>query len=118
MHSRSVAGERATPHGVLTAWPTIEIAPGSPECPALPRRRRRALLIDADEAFLADLNAASGIGLRLEQATGCARALRLLPTIAYDVVLTSQAHGLARPPKRLSGQPTAAARYRRGSRRA
>jgi anti-sigma regulatory factor (Ser/Thr protein kinase) len=56
----------------------------------------RALLIDADAAFLADLHAESGIGLmRLEQATGGAHALRLLRTISYDVVLTSPKSAIA-----------------------
>jgi len=41
----------------------------------------RALVIDADAAFLADLAAQLGMGLmRLEQATGGAHALRLLRT--------------------------------------
>jgi anti-sigma regulatory factor (Ser/Thr protein kinase)/CheY-like chemotaxis protein len=50
----------------------------------------RALLIDAEPAFVADLAAQSGMGLvRLEQAAGCAHALRLLRHVSYDVVLTS-----------------------------
>jgi anti-sigma regulatory factor (Ser/Thr protein kinase) len=50
----------------------------------------RALLIEAEPGFLADLQSESGMGLlRLEQATGGAHALRLLRTSSYDVVLTS-----------------------------
>jgi ActR/RegA family two-component response regulator len=56
----------------------------------------RALLIDADAAFLADLHAESGMGLvRLEQATGGAHALRLLRSNSYDVVLTSPRSAMA-----------------------
>ncbi|HKZ31832.1 MAG TPA: ATP-binding protein [Vicinamibacteria bacterium] len=56
----------------------------------------RALLIDADAAFVADLAAQSGMGLmRLEQATGGAHALRLLRTVSYDVVVTSPKSAIA-----------------------
>jgi anti-sigma regulatory factor (Ser/Thr protein kinase)/CheY-like chemotaxis protein len=56
----------------------------------------RALVIDADAAFLADLAAQPGMGLvRLEQATGGAHALRLLRTVSYDVVLTSPKSAIA-----------------------
>jgi len=56
----------------------------------------RALLIAADPAFLADLQAQSGVGLiLLEQATGNAHALRLLRRTSYDVVLTSPNSAIA-----------------------
>ena len=56
----------------------------------------RALLIDADAAFLAELQAQAGMGLmRLEQAEGDAHALRLLRRGSYDVVVTSPRSAIA-----------------------
>lgn len=56
----------------------------------------RVLLIDADPAFLAELQAQSGMGLlRLEQAAGGAHALRLLRRGSYDVVVTSPRSAIA-----------------------
>ena len=56
----------------------------------------RALLVDADAGFLADLGAQAGMQLmRLEQAEGHAHALRLLRRASYDVVLTSPKSGIA-----------------------
>jgi DNA-binding NtrC family response regulator len=50
----------------------------------------RALLIDCDAGFLADLQSLPGMQLmRFEQASGPAHALRLLRRVSYDVVLTS-----------------------------
>jgi anti-sigma regulatory factor (Ser/Thr protein kinase) len=50
----------------------------------------RVLLIDAESAFLTELQAQPGIGLmRLDQAAGGAHALRLLRRGSYDVVVTS-----------------------------
>jgi anti-sigma regulatory factor (Ser/Thr protein kinase)/CheY-like chemotaxis protein len=57
-----------------------------PHPPASPR----ALLIEADAAFLTELQSQPGMALMLlEQATGGAHALRLLRRVSYDVVLTS-----------------------------
>ena len=56
----------------------------------------RALLIDAETAFLADLAAQPGMGpVRLELASGSAHALRLVRQISYDVVLTSPRSSIA-----------------------
>jgi anti-sigma regulatory factor (Ser/Thr protein kinase) len=56
----------------------------------------RALLIDADAAFLAELQAQAGMGLmRLEQAEGDAHALRQLRRGSYDVVVTSPRSAIA-----------------------
>lgn len=61
-----------------------------------PQPTHRALLIDADDAFLADLAAQSGMQLlSLERAQGHAHALRLLRRTSYDVVLTSPKSALA-----------------------
>jgi anti-sigma regulatory factor (Ser/Thr protein kinase) len=50
----------------------------------------RVLLIDAESAFLTELQAQPGIGrMRLDQAAGGAHALRLLRRGSYDVVVTS-----------------------------
>ncbi len=62
--------------------------------PALPPPR--VVLIDAEPAFLAELQAQSGMGLlRLEQAAGGAHALRLLRRGSYDVVVTSPRSAIA-----------------------
>jgi len=56
----------------------------------------RALFVDADPAFLANLQAQSGMGLlRLEHAAGGAHALRLLRRGSYDVVVTSPRSAIA-----------------------
>jgi anti-sigma regulatory factor (Ser/Thr protein kinase)/CheY-like chemotaxis protein len=50
----------------------------------------QVLVIDADAAFLSDLQAEFGMGLiRLEQAAGSAHAVRLLRRHSYEAVLTS-----------------------------
>ena len=64
--------------------------------PPAPAPQPRALLIDADAAFLADLHSQSGMQLvRLEQATGGAHALRLVRSISFDAVLTSPRSAIA-----------------------
>ncbi len=72
------------------AWPAASRhMPGYSEA-------HRALLVDADPGFLADLSAQSGMQLlRLEQAEGHAHALRLLRRASYDVVLTSPKSAIA-----------------------
>lgn len=59
------------------------MAPAEPLTP-------RALLVDPEEGFVAELQAQPGMGLcRLDGAAGGAEALRRLRSLSYDVVLTS-----------------------------
>jgi anti-sigma regulatory factor (Ser/Thr protein kinase) len=59
------------------------MAPAEPLTP-------RALLVDPEEGFVAELQAQPGMGLcRLDGAAGGADALRRLRSLSYDVVLTS-----------------------------
>ena len=63
-----------------------------PPAPSPPR----ALLIDADAAFLAELQSQAGMDLiHLEQAAGDAHALQLLRRGSYDVVVTSPKSAIA-----------------------